>query len=435
MGKLKSIKLSDYFAIQNPNYVYLKLIPSSAIKDYDSSGLAIIANQIYKKFMDRITKKEKTWFYEVRSSIKYIISIRKTEVSFYYIIPEVHVNLAMDAISKCWNNKCTATIVDKSAIRILENPTVYEANYKYEDFMSIKTDSKSNTFLSKALSVVEILEDDDEVQIAINMIPYNRSNVSWKSFYNDMYKKYKSGFPIVKNKKSIAYTFDFARYILTDAIDGIIEGIKCTIDGKTKKTNTESSRISPNFKDLSNSTKDKEHASERLIDTQIFIMSESSTKSKANTNARAICNSFSEVRGDNEFTFKKKKEAPQIEKRVWSNKVNIMHSKENANFIAIPGQTILDEIKCIEHINTLEVPPQEELLNGIVPYGTMTYRGKLFTMYLNENGELAFLPLLVMTKQGGGKSTWFENIGVFLMNNFKRKMKSRGNRLCFLFAI
>ena len=125
MGKLKSIKLSDYFAMQNPNYVYLKLIPSSAIKDYDSSSLAIIANQIYKKFTDRITKKEKTWFYEVRSSVKYVITIRKTEVSFYYIIPEIHVSLAMDTIAKCWNNKCTATVVDKSAIRILENPHIY----------------------------------------------------------------------------------------------------------------------------------------------------------------------------------------------------------------------------------------------------------------------------------------------------------------------
>ena len=422
MGKLKSIKLSDYFAMQNPNYVYLKLIPSSAIKDYDSSSLAIIANQIYKKFTDRITKKEKTWFYEVRSSVKYVITIRKTEVSFYYIIPEIHVSLAMDTIAKCWNNKCTATVVDKSAIRILENPTVYEANYKYEDFMSIKTDSKSNAFLSKALSIVEILEDDDEVQIAINMIPYNRNNVSWKSFYNDMYKKYKSGFPIVKDKKSLSYLLDFARYILTDAIDGIIDGIRCTIDEKAKKTNAASSRVSSNFNKVSTATENKEHASERLIDTQIFIMSESSTKSKANTNARAICNSFSEVRGDNEFTFKKKKEAPKIEKRVWSNKVNIMHSKENANFIAIPGQTILDEIKCIEHINTLEVPPQEELLTGIVPYGHMTYKGKPFLMYLNENGELAYLPIIVMTKQGGGKTTWFENVGVFLMNNFKRKM-------------
>ena len=45
--KKSSIKVSDYFEIINPDYQYIRLVPSSAIKDYDSSCLVIIANQIF----------------------------------------------------------------------------------------------------------------------------------------------------------------------------------------------------------------------------------------------------------------------------------------------------------------------------------------------------------------------------------------------------
>ena len=418
--KKASIKLSDYFEIINPDYQYIKLVPSSAIKDYDSSCLTIIANQIYKNMMNRITRNEKKIFYEVKSSVKYLISITKTNVQFYYIIPKLYVNLALEAISKAWDGKCTATIVDESEVRILENPTVYEVKYKYEDFMSIKTDSKSNSFLSKALSVVEILEGDDEIQIAINMIPYNRNYMGWRTYYTDMYKKYKMGEPIIKDKTSPSYLIDLLRYFLTDVIDGIIYGLRTTLD--KQPNNKEEFRISSNFQEVSQSTKNKKDAGQRLVDTQIFVLSHSESKSRASLNAKAVCNSFNEVRGDNEFIFKKQKNFIGIKKRVWSKNKNIMDAKENANFISIPGQGILDELKCIEHIATHQVPPQEELLTGIVPYGEMTYKGKEFTMYLNENGELAYLPIIVMTKQGGGKSTWFENVGVFLMNNFRRKM-------------
>ena len=417
--KKSSIKVSDYFEIINPDYQYIRLVPSSAIKDYDSSCLVIIANQIYKNLMNRITRNEKKIFYEVKSSVKYLISITKTNVQFYYIIPKLYVNLALEAITKAWDGKCTATIVDESEVRILENPTVYEVKYKYEDFMSIKTDSKSNAFLSKALSVIEILEGDDEIQIAINMIPYNRNYMAWRTYYTDMYKKYKMGEPIIKDKTSPSYLIDLLRYFLTDVIDGIIFGLRTTLD---KQSNKEEFRISSNFQEVSQSTKNKKDAGQRLVDTQIFVLSHSNNKSRANLNAKAVCNSFNEVRGDNEFVFKKQKEFIGIKKRVWSKNKNIMDSKENANFIAIPGQGILDDLKCIDHIATHQVPPQEELLNGIVPYGQMTYKGNYYTMYLNENGELAYLPIIIMTKQGGGKTTWFENVGVFLMNNFKRKI-------------
>lgn len=415
------MKVSDYFEIIKPDYQYIKLVPSSAIKDYDSSSLVIIANQIYKKLMHRITINEKKLFYEVRSSVKYLICITKTNVSFYYIMPKLYVNLAIEAISKSWNGKCTATIVDESEVRILDDPTVYEARYKYEDFMSIKTDGKSNSFLAKALSVIEILEDDDEIQIAINMIPCNRSNIQWRTYYTDMYKKYKTGLPIIKDKTSLLYAIDLLRYILTDVLDGILHGLRTSFDKEAKK-NAEP-MISSNFTEVSQATKNKKDAGERLVDTQIFVLSKSESKSRELLNAKATCNSFNEVRGDNEFTFKKRKEFIGIKKRVWSKHTNIIESKENANFISIPGQTILDNIKNIEHIATHEVPAVEELLEGIVPYGNMTYKGKEFTMYLNENDELAYLPIIIMTKQGGGKSSWFENVGVFLMNNYMRKMK------------
>ena len=69
--------------------------------------------------------------------------------------------------------------------------TIFQLGYKYEDSLSLKTDKKSNKFLSKALNIIEIMGEDDVVQLAVNLIPYKRRPVEWKTFCDDTYDRFK----------------------------------------------------------------------------------------------------------------------------------------------------------------------------------------------------------------------------------------------------
>ena len=44
-----SIKITDYFKINKPNYIYLKLISNTSVRNRNTSDIAAIINNCYKK--------------------------------------------------------------------------------------------------------------------------------------------------------------------------------------------------------------------------------------------------------------------------------------------------------------------------------------------------------------------------------------------------
>ena len=48
-----SIKMTDYFQMKNPEYVYLKLITNSSVRNNNAANLAKILNTTYTKVEDR----------------------------------------------------------------------------------------------------------------------------------------------------------------------------------------------------------------------------------------------------------------------------------------------------------------------------------------------------------------------------------------------
>lgn len=409
------VKYSD---IINPTYSYMRLIPSSSINNYDSSALAILVNDLFKTLKERIHFFEKRIFLEERTSIRYLIDISQSSVEFFYIIPSVYKDLAIDTIAKMWNGKCTVQEVSRDSIRVLNDPTIYQAKYKYEDSLSLKTDKKSNQFLSKSLNIIEIMGEEDSVQLAVNLIPYKRTPSHWKTYCDDIYDRYKKNLPIHRNKMDFNYFFELLISTLGGFINLILpESLRSTVDFS----------IAGDKKELSASSLRKARDSKKIIDSQIAVLTKSKDKDFEDTLAKSFCNSFKSISDDNELlgfktSFEKSGVSPHSS--IWNIAVNRMSSDELSNFITIAGQNILKQFKNIEHVATKQVQIIPELSEGIVVLGTQTYKNNTQIQYLNEHGQYANLPIIILTKMGGGKSTWFETVGVSLMNNFRRNMLS-----------
>lgn len=408
------IKHSD---ILKPKYSYLKLIPSASINNYDSSNLALLVNDLFRNLKDRIHIIERRVFLEEKTSIRYMIDISKDRVEFFYIIPSIYKDLAIDTIAKLWNGRCTVQEINKNSIRLLDNPTLFQVRYKYEDSLSIKTDKKSNQFLSNALNIIEIMKDDDAVQLAVNLIPYRRKPSDWKTFCDDTYDRFKKNLPIHKNKLDYNYFVDlliagvgeFLNLILPEALRSSVD---FTISGDEKK--------------LSNSSKEKAKDSAKIIDTQIAVLTKSTDKDTEELLAKSFCNSFKVISGDNELIGYKasyQKSNVSIHNKEWNIYENKMSSDELSNMLTIAGQGILKQFKNIEHIAIKQVQIISELVEGIAVLGTQTFKNETQTLYLNEHGQYANLPIIILTKMGGGKSTWFETVGVSIMNNYRKCMK------------
>ena len=439
-NKQISIKMSDYFQINKPNYTYLRLIPSTSVKNNKACDIAEIINGIYVNINERFKRKNKGFSYDLPSKVMFIIDINKYNADFYLVIPSLHV--------KEFNQKLTEvfgkiTIEEVDSIKGIRNDcTKYGLSYAKDDSLSLCVDKRDNDLLSANLSVMDVLQDKDRVVILYNFIPQSKMALnSWKQYHINMMKEYQEG-------KSLDKSLTFNKVMISigsllfDTIDTIINSIRWAF-GQKESNEDLMKRFVP-VQELTKATTKKENA--KILKTQIMICSESSDLAREKENAKTMINTFSVVgnNADNKLMAReiknktskksigiKKKHTINIEKNKVEEKTEYMNIEKlsfkneickmsydevGANFIALPGKTIIEDHK-LEAVKHNETTVPEELQGGKVRYGTNIYRGHTTTVTTSTDEDAACMPEVIMAKMGGGKTSAFENKGVDAVNS------------------
>lgn len=438
-----SIKMSDYFKINKPEYVYLKLIPNTGVKNNKASDLVSIINKTYIEIDKRFKKYNKGFSYDYPSKVSFIIDINKDNACFYMIVPKLHVNEFNQKLTEIFG-KITIEITDNIP-NIKKDCTKYSLSYAKDDSLSLTVDKRDNDLLSANLSVMDILENDDRVMILYNFLPQSKTKLAaWKNYHVSMMKEYQSGKCLDKTF-TLTKVFTIISNLLFMSIDTFTNSIKWVFGEDEKEDNT-LSRLIP-VQELSKTTKKKENA--EIISTQIMILSQSNDRSREQENAKTLINTFSVVGGDadnkliaNKIIYKnntrqisiKRKDKINIVKndnKFDSKEDNIDFEKYNydeceqlkmsdlevgSNLIALAGKTLIEEygLEAVQHNETI-IP--DELQGGNVIYGTNTFRGKSTTVTTSKNEDANCMPVVVMAKMGGGKTSLFENQGVDAIKN------------------
>ena len=440
--KQYSMKLNDYFKLNKPNYVYLKLIPNTSIRNHKTNTIAEIINGLYLDVVERFKKHNKGFSYTLPAKVSFIIDIFSDNACFYLVVPEVFVKQFKQKLTDTFGK---ITIDQVEGIQsIYKYCTKYSMDYARDDVMSLSVDKRENELLEANLSVMDILQDDDRLTIIYNFIPQSKlSLASWKSHHADMMKKYKEG-------RCLDKTFTLNKVVLV-----VSNILFCTIDtlvntvnwicGNEEKNDDLRKRFIP-VQDLTKTTIKKENA--EIVKTQIMLLSQSKDETREKDNMKTLINTFS-VAGegaDNKLIAKKviDKDKPKSigikktsksnlsrNKKVEENKMPVFNIEEHtfncdimrmstdeigSNAILVPGKTLIEEyhLEAVQHVETM-IP--EELQGGSVRYGENTFRGKTTTVTTSTNEDANCMPVVVMAKMGGGKSTFFENNGVDAVKN------------------
>jgi len=90
--------------------------------------------------------------------------------------------------------------------------------------------------------------------------------------------------------------------------------------------------------------------------------------------------------------------------------INKMSTQETNNLLQIPGRELLDKHKAITKVDVLENPIPEELQKGYMYLGKTMYRGKEYDAYIRDEYNFGNLALLLLSPQGGGKTTFIANM-------------------------
>lgn len=197
---MKSLKLSNYFELIKPEYVYLKLTSHKGIRNYNSDNISKMIAYTYKSFDKRIRIEQKKLFFETQFKISYIIDIQNNDCNFYFLVPKCFLNVLLEKIAEIWS-KATVEVLEKGIKPISQDAEMYQLSYRKEDALSLKVDKKSNEPLNSILSVMDIIKEQDRIVICYNFLPC--SQFSWVDRYNTTIQKIKDNKLVDKKQTSL----------------------------------------------------------------------------------------------------------------------------------------------------------------------------------------------------------------------------------------
>jgi hypothetical protein len=420
LKKEHSMKLSDYFELKRPTYVTLQIIPHSSNRNYDTELLVQTMANMYSLPHDRFKREineNKTFkfTYDLPEKASFMIQITKEDCLFYLIIPKRYKNLFTEKCIEVWK-RATVNEVDK----IPEiGGEAYELRYAKEDPLSLKVNKKTNNPLSNILNVKDIMGESDEIGILYNFLPLDQRD--WKRVYSNTMKRVHSNKLVEKEKFTPQIVVTYIALGLIKFIDVLFSlGSRVTSRSSRKNVNSGKNinpevaitRVTPNEGvNISKHTIKKEMLS--VIGTQIVVSSKSDDKTRQSNNAIAVVESYRAISDDNTLIYSKvnnKKEVKASDYKISGVTVNKTSTAECNNFVQVPGRELLERHDIKTKIEVFENPVPEELREGNVSLGESTCKGKDIKAFLPRDYNNANLALLLLSPQGGGKTTLISNI-------------------------
>lgn len=401
------MKLSDYFEVQKPHYLYIKIIPHKSIRNYNSANLCKAIAHTYRSLNRRIYKLSKKLIVEANFKVSFFIDIDKYNTSFYFIVPKFFLNICLEKIKEIWS-KATVEVLEEYNFPKDENRSNFQLTYKKEDALSLLVDKKSNEPLNNILPIVDILKNDDKIIVFYNFLP--RSQFGWIEQYEETIKKLKNKECV--DKKNLSF-----EYVIKTIVNGAIKILESTLNVLNDLTgNTSAGREAiyeallteiNSLKDLSNTTLKKKD--QTILPTQIMVSSYSEDKDRREINGITVAQSFRCLDEDNQLMYKKVKNNKfKYTDFSLPTDINILSTEEGSNLIQIPGRSLLTQYG-INHIKTEEQSVPEELQKGYITLGVNTCKGKKVKAYLEDNKDIGSLPLVCVGRQGSGKTTYITN--------------------------
>ncbi|QAA35236.1 hypothetical protein C1I91_06170 [Clostridium manihotivorum] len=396
--------------VQKPVYKYLRLIPDTSIRNYNSSNLAKMIFHMYKKITQQIRKEEKHFIIETKVKCSYVVDIYRDRVDFIFIVPQQYISIAKSKIRDIWPK---ITIEEIQGIpKFTDQVLKYQLNYKYEDALSLEVDRKSNEPLCNILNVIDIMKDIDRVTVLYNFIP--TSQYTWRSDYAKTIEKFKANIPVTRDKISATYLLKMATIVFLQLVDNLLDSINELFNNTHKKHDNQMDVLELAVstinidKKLSAATLKKKN--DVVLNTQILVVSDSSEDSRRLNNAMSVCQSYKSIELDNELIYKKVNSKVDIERYKWNIDSNKMSLNECSNLLQLPGRELLSEFKIIQKIDTLESDLPVELQQGTISIGKNTYKGNSKKAYLSNDKEFKYLTLCLIGPTRAGKTTLISNM-------------------------
>ena len=372
-----SVPISKYVEIKQQKYIYLKLIPTKSIKNNQTYDVLKLVNKMFINLNKQIKIQDKKLIIQTQMKASYYIYITKEKINFYFIVPEIFYSKFKIKFKEVWKS---VQIEECEYIPHIKNGLQYQLIYKKKDFLSSNADMRNNELLNANMTIMELLENQEEVGILYNFLPISEKQINYfKISCQKFIREYK--------ENSIKYTNNQYFNIIIKCLDYMIEFINSTLNFifNTKQVK----KITPQKYSESTIRKSKSE----ICKTQIVLNIKGKDQNHSKTLLEGLVNSYSEISDDNEFICKKIKNG-----NVKSLNTSIY---ECSNFISLPGDSLIKEYNNIEHNNIYDKSIPNCLKKGQVLLGNSL---KNTNVYYPSDKECSRLGKVFIGGMGSGKT-------------------------------
>ena len=392
-----SVPISKYVEIKQQKYIYLKLIPTKSIKNNQTYDILKLVNKMFINLNKQIKIQDKKLIIQTQMKASYYIYITKEKINFYFIVPEIFYSKFKIKFKEVWKS---VQIEECDYIPHIKNGLQYQLVYKKKDFLSSNADMRNNELLNANMTIMELLENQEEVGILYNFLPISEKQINYfKISCQKFIREYK--------ENSIKYTNNQYFNIIIKSLDYMIEFINSTLNFifNTKQVK----KIIPQKYSESTIRKSKSE----ICKTQIVLNIKGKDQNHSKTLLEGLVNSYSEISDDNEFICKKIKNG-----NVKSLNTSIY---ECSNFISLPGDSLIKEYNNIEHNNIYDKSIPNCLKSGQVLLGNSL---KNTNVYYSSDKECSRLGRVFIGGMGSGKT--------YLMIKLAEQIIKKGDGLVVL---
>lgn len=399
-GKVKSMKVSDYFEYKKCEYVYLQLIVTKSNRNNNTEQIASLVNKMFKKTNKYICKASKRLIIEERPKASFYIHITKDKVQFYFIIPKIFQNQFKTKFKEIWKN-IEIKEVDNIPIDI-NSCSKFDLHYKYDDSLSLAVDKRNNDLLNANMSIVDMLEENEEIGIFYNFIPTSdkESNYFKSKIYKNSIERFKNGENLKKSKN---YK-DYSIIIIKNLIDFINDLLKSLLN--TKQNN----QLVLNTLKLETSYSTKRKGEKAICKNQTIILAKSNKKEREIELSNTLANTFKSISDNNELIVTEITKNIDIKRTIINHTaVNKTTVEECSNFINMPSTDVIKQFNMIEHNKCLELKAPACLENGEVRIGKVKNKENAQEIYFSKDEQIKRLGRVILGSMGSGKSYFMAN--------------------------
>lgn len=391
--------MNKLFRIEKYPYRVLEVQVDNRMRDKNYIDIVNVIHSLMKDIKKRIVCNKDGIVYTKCQPISFEI--------LYDSDKEISFNFAINELDSLYFKNRLQTILPNSTLKFIDemgrsdyidefkDSVVYKYSYDKHYMLSLNTKVSP---IQSLLAIKKDLDDKEKLLLQTLILPIGNG---WKTTCDDNWKKVRRGHNVTTG---VNIFDDFFNWI-DSFLDGVMDVIDDIIEIKPKSDIDKSSKKI--IREFESDSKTKTNYNGFKIDVNSFIKTDSNQQSYNIGKSIETC--FRDMASDNALVMGKKKVAKIIDRKMPFKSMNIVSELELANLIKLPDNILQRRfgIKSIK-INQIDIP--KECRKGFIKLGELEYHGDNVDWYLPTDRDTGSLAVIMITKQGGGKTTLQLNI-------------------------